>query len=106
MEIIRGTAPGALADLPVPTHAFIGGSSGELREILRLLLDKNPGVRIVINAITLETLTEALAALRELPFREVDIASVNVAKSRSVASYHMMTAHNPVYVISATGNPG
>ena len=106
MEIIEGKAPGALADLPVPTHAFIGGSSGELREILRLLLDKNPGVRIVINAITLETLTEALAALRELPFREVDIASVNVAKSRSVASYHMMTAHNPVYVISATGNPG
>nr|WP_051527069.1 precorrin-6y C5,15-methyltransferase (decarboxylating) subunit CbiE [[Eubacterium] cellulosolvens] len=104
MEIIEGTAPGALEDLPAPTHAFIGGSSGELRDILRLLLDKNPKIRVVINAITLETLTEALTALRELPFTDVDIACVNVSKARSVARYHMMTAHNPVYVIAADGN--
>lgn len=37
-----GTAPEALTDLPAPTHAFIGGSSGNMKEILKLLLDRNP----------------------------------------------------------------
>ena len=54
-----------MVELPVPTHAFIGGSSGNMNEIIRLLLDKNPGVRIVINCITLETVTEAMNAIRD-----------------------------------------
>lgn len=28
LEIVEGLAPEACVDLPVPTHAFIGGSSG------------------------------------------------------------------------------
>lgn len=40
MEIVAGTAPEALEELPAPTHAFIGGSSGNLKEIVRLLLKK------------------------------------------------------------------
>ena len=39
LEIIKGEAPEALKELPVPTHAFIGGSSGNLKEIVALLLD-------------------------------------------------------------------
>ena len=49
LEIIKGEAPEALKELPVPTHAFIGGSSGNLKEIVALLLEKNRDVRIVIN---------------------------------------------------------
>ncbi len=60
LEIIKGEAPQALENLPAPTHAFIGGSSGNLKEIVALLLGKNPQVRIVINCITLETISEAL----------------------------------------------
>lgn len=51
LHIIRGLAPEALADLPAPTHVFIGGSSGNLKEILEVVLAKNPHVRIVINAL-------------------------------------------------------
>ena len=49
LEIVEGLAPEALKDLPAPTHAFIGGSSGNLKEIVKLLLEKNSHVRIVIN---------------------------------------------------------
>ncbi len=42
-EIVPGTAPEAMVELPVPTHAFIGGSSGNMNEIIRLLLDKKSG---------------------------------------------------------------
>lgn len=58
MRIIAGTAPEAMEELPAPTHAFIGGSSGNMKEIVELLLEKNPQVRMVINCITLETVGE------------------------------------------------
>lgn len=103
LDIISGTAPEALKDLPVPTHAFIGGSSGNLREILQLLLEKNPEIRVVVNCITLETVAEALACVKNLPVEDVDIAQVNVAKGKIAGAYHLMMGLNPVYVISFTG---
>lgn len=103
LEIIQGLAPEACEELPVPTHAFIGGSSGNLKEILELLLAKNPAVRVVINCITLETVAEAVEAVRTLPVEDVDIAQVNVAKGRKAGPYHLMMGQNPVYVISFTG---
>ena len=106
LHIIRGLAPEALADLPAPTHVFIGGSSGNLKEILEAVLAKNPHVRIVINAIALETVAEALDCLKTLPVKETDVAAVSVAKAKELGRYHMMMGQNPVYVISCTGgNP-
>ncbi len=103
MEVICGAAPEALADLPAPTHVFVGGSSGNLREILAAALEKNAAARIVINAITLETVSESLRAVEEFSLEDVDVASVTVAKSRDVGKYHMMTGQNPVYVIAGGG---
>ena len=37
MEIIEALAPEGLEELPVPTHAFIGGSGGRLMDILQTL---------------------------------------------------------------------
>ena len=62
LEIVPGRAPEVLKELPAPTHAFIGGSSGSLKAILRTLLRKNPQVRVVVNCITLETVQEVLTA--------------------------------------------
>ncbi|URW84956.1 hypothetical protein M5E86_13455 [Blautia wexlerae] len=73
LEIVEGLAPEALKDLPAPTHAFIGGSSGNLKEIVKLLLEKNSHVRIVINCITLETVSEALETAKEFGFEENEI---------------------------------
>jgi len=42
MEIIEALAPEGLEELPVPTHAFIGGSGGRLMDILQTLYRKNP----------------------------------------------------------------
>ena len=58
MEIIEALAPEGLEELPVPTHAFIGGSGGRLMDILQTLYRKNPHMRIVINAISMETIAE------------------------------------------------
>lgn len=106
LEVIEGTAPEALIDLEPPTHAFIGGSSGNLREILELLLKKNPSVRIVMNAITLETVGEMLSCIKELPFQDVEITSLSAARSKKAGSYHLMMGLNPVTIVSAAGDAG
>lgn len=103
MEIVEGYAPEALEELPAPTHAFIGGSSGNLKEICELLLKKNPEVRLVMNAITLETVGEALQVLKELPVEHQEIVQMTVSRSKEVGRYHMMMGQNPVYIISCGG---
>ena len=95
-----------MVELPVPTHAFIGGSSGNMNEIIRLLLDKNPKVRIVINCITLETVTEAMNAIRDFSLTDVDIVQLSAARSKSIGRYHMMMGENPIYIISCSGKRG
>lgn len=103
LKIIPGTAPETMVELPVPTHAFIGGSSGNMNEIVKLLLKKNPKVRIVINCITLETVTEAMNAIRDFDLTDVDIVQLGAARSKSIGRYHMMMGENPIYIISCSG---
>lgn len=100
LTVVNGTAPSALCGLPAPTHAFIGGSSGNLREILMLLVSKNPDVRIVINCITLETVTEALKALKDFEFEEKEIVQLGVSRAKELGSYHLMMGENPIYIIT------
>ena len=100
LEIIERLAPEALKDLPVPTHAFIGGSSGNLKEIVQILIEKNPQVRIVINCITLETVSEALETAKEFGFEENEIVQLSAARSKAIGRYHMMMGENPIYIIT------
>lgn len=103
LAIIPGVAPEAMTELPAPTHAFIGGSSGNMQDIINLLLEKNPKVRIVINCITLETVTETMNAIRDFGLEDVDIVQLAAARSKSIGRYHMMMGENPIYIISCSG---
>lgn len=100
LEIIKGEAPQALENLPAPTHAFIGGSSGNLKEIVALLLGKNPQVRIVINCITLETISEALDVLKEYGFQQREVVQLAASRSKEIGRYHLMMGENPIYIIT------
>ncbi|MBC5688409.1 precorrin-6Y C5,15-methyltransferase (decarboxylating) subunit CbiT [Mediterraneibacter sp. NSJ-55] len=106
MEIVQGTAPEAMEGLEQPSHIFIGGSSGNLKEILYTALTKNPKVRIVMTAISLETVKEAVEAMEEGLLPSAEVVQITVAKSRKLGSFHMMMGENPVYVISAGGEEG
>lgn len=100
LEIIKGEAPEALVELPAPTHAFIGGSSGNLKEIVALLLEKNRDVRIVINCITLETISEALDVLKEYDFEDREVVQLAASRSKEIGRYHLMMGENPIYIIT------
>ncbi|WP_242839663.1 precorrin-6Y C5,15-methyltransferase (decarboxylating) subunit CbiT [Desulfofundulus thermocisternus] len=100
IEVIEGRAPEALLPLPVPQRVFIGGSGGKLEEIINLLqIRLNPGARVVINALTLETLTRILVLLDQLPWKK-EVVQVSVTRAVSRGNYHLLHALNPVWIIA------
>ncbi len=106
LKVVSGQAPAALIDLPAPDRAFIGGSQGNMSKILKLLIEKNPRIRVVINAITLETLTEAMDCFRMLGFEDMEIVQISAARSKELGKYHMMMGLNPVFIISGQKGEG
>lgn len=102
IQIVQGTAPEALKGLEPPTHAFIGGSSGELREILAVLNEKAGRMHIVINAVSLETIAEIQSSLKDFRISELSVEQISVSRSRELGNYHLMTAENPVMIASFT----
>ncbi len=102
MQVIEAYAPEGLEDLPAPTHAFIGGSGGHLKEILETLYRKNPRMRVVINAISMETIAELKEALESFPVEEAEIVQMQVNRVKKIGSYHMPQAENPVWICSFT----
>ncbi len=100
LEVVEGTAPEALKELEPPTHVFIGGSSGNLKEILTCVKEKNPHVRIVLNAISLETVKEAMEAAEEGILKDPEIVQIMASRSKKLGAYHMMMGMNPVYIIT------
>lgn len=98
LEIVEGLAPEALEKLPAPNKVFIGGSKGNMREIVETILLKNPQVKFVINAIALETLNEVMNIFKELDFEMRDIIQLAVTRTKKIASYTMLDAINPIFI--------
>ncbi len=113
ITVIGGTAPECFkhpkdtgASLPVPTHAFIGGSGGNLSEIIRWLYDVNPSVRVVLTAVTIETLMQITDICEKFSLPDPEIVQVQVSKAKKTGSVHMMQGRNPVYIITIPGSAG
>lgn len=101
LTVVCGTAPECLKPLPAPTHAFIGGSSGKMLDIIREIRSKNPAARFVVTAVTLETIALAVQIKSQYPeYEDMEIIMVQVSRSRPLGGYHLMSAENPVYIIS------
>lgn len=106
LEIIPGDAPAACEMLSAPTHVFLGGSSGRLRGIIDLLLEKNPGVRIAAAAVTLESAAELTALMKDPRFAECSVVCLTAARGREAGAYHLMMGQNPVYLFLFQGRRG
>ena len=100
LTVVPGIAPEACSDLPAPTHAFIGGSSGNMKEIIDLLLEKNPRVRIVATAITLESIAELTMCCKQFGFTYTEVVSMSVARNRKAGPYNLMTGQNPIFIFT------
>lgn len=90
---VCGRAENTLKELPAPDCVFIGGSGGELSEIVSATVTKNPSVRIVMTAVSLETLAESKC------LGEREITEISAARTVRAGRYTMLRGENPVFVI-------
>lgn len=103
VEAILGIAPEALDGLPAADVILIGGSGGRLPDILNYadtLL--KPRGRLVITAVTVETLSTALTIMRGKKEYDVDACCVQVTKIQAVGASNMFKALNPIYIIACS----
>lgn len=102
-EVILSKAQDILPLLPQVDAIIIGGTWGNIEQIIRLSIDKlKKGGRLVIDTILIETMYKALTTINEARLDEVDVTQVIIAKARKVTTGTMMLARNPVMIISAT----
>ena len=98
-KLIDGEAPEALIGLPAPDRVFIGGSGGNLEEIISLCAAQlKPAGRIVVSAVLEKTANDAPRFLHNEGF-EVEISRVSVSRF----TYPQMAEKefNPITIIAA-----
>ena len=85
-------------DVPPPDKVFIGGAGGNIAAVLDAALAGGSSPRVVITAVTPETLHEAMTALRERGMT-VDVTQISAVRTKLVGSHRMFDAQNPVFII-------
>ena len=101
LEVIAGEALENIKKMPAPDCVFVGGSGGDLCEMLDIIYSKNSACRVVMNAITIETLAEVTAYYNARKDYELEVVNVFAARSKKLGNYNLMMAQNPVYVMTA-----
>ena len=99
--LINDKAPAGMNGWPAPDAIFIGGSGGELDELIRIGLQrlKQDGW-LIMNFVTFENLNVALATLGELG-ATWDVTQLQASRSQPILHMHRLQAENPVWVVSA-----
>ena len=95
---IKAEAPDYPEDIEVPDAAFVGGSGGRLKEIVLDLKKRNPHIRIVINAVTLETVSIIKELLEDDDIKNSEMIQLSVSRVQKIGAHHMLRAETPVYV--------
>lgn len=98
IQVIESDASHAAETLPVPDCVFIGGSGGELEKIINLAYNKNSSVKLVVTAVSLETLTDCMAIFEKLGLT-AEITQIAVTRTKKIGSHTMLSAENPVYIV-------
>jgi cobalt-precorrin-6B (C15)-methyltransferase len=98
IHVTLGEAPRDLPREITFTAAFVGGGGRDLPKIVPEVLKLvKPGGRVVIDVVTLETLS-ALTPLLEGLNHEVVL--LHVARGRKVGGYTILSPLNPVFVVT------
>lgn len=101
LTVVAGEASKNLEAMPVPDCVFIGGSGGNLCKMLDCIYSKNASCRVVVNAITVETLIEVVEYYKQREGYALDIVNVFAARAKKLGAYNLMMSQNPVYIMTA-----
>lgn len=101
IRAVLGEIPEALSALPAPDSVFIGGASGRIGAVLNEVYSRDPRAAVTATAVSLETLNEAIAAFGEHGISP-QIVQTAAARAKRLGSHTMLSAENPIFIISAT----
>lgn len=101
ITIVHGKAPEGLETFPDPDAIFIGGTGGEMSQLIyTCCLRLKKGGRIVLNAATIENLYRANEAFAQAGF-QTTITHTQISRSKQILGMHRFAPLNPVYIITA-----
>ena len=101
VKVIATEAPKGLDELPNCDVVFIGGSGKHMFEILDIIDSKlNEGGRIIVNAVTIQTISEITKYMKQKENYIYEAIQVQVNRLRQIGSYDMFNAQNPVYIVT------
>ena len=55
---------------------------------------------MVISAITVESVSEALTGLKECGFEDIEIIQAAISRSKTAGTKHLMMGMNPITIVS------
>ena len=101
VKVIATEAPKGLDELPNCDVVFIGGSGKHMFEILDIIDSKlNEGGRIIVNAVTIQTISEITTYMKQKESYTYEAIQVQVNRLRQIGSYDMFNAQNQVYIVT------
>ncbi len=100
--VVETMAPDGLDALPKADACFIGGSRGNLGKILETLRAINPAMRVVMNAVSMDSICEMYGLLKSFVVRDLSITQISVTKTKEIGQYQMLNANNPVFLFAFT----
>lgn len=99
--LLHGKAPEGLQAWADPDAVFVGGSGGELAELITLILKRlQPQGWLVMNFVTIENLGVAVATLKAQG-ATWDVLQLQASRSKPILHMHRMAAENPVWIVCA-----
>lgn len=99
--LLHGKAPEGLQAWADPDAVFVGGSGGELAELIALILKRlQPQGWLVMNFVTIENLGVAVATLKAQG-ATWDVLQLQASRSKPILHMHRMAAENPVWIVCA-----
>jgi len=100
-HLINNKAPLGLENWPTPDAIFVGGTGGELADLIHLCLNRlSPEGWLVMNFVTIENMTTAIETLKKLD-THWDMTQLQASRSHAILHMYRMQAENPVWVVSA-----
>lgn len=102
VNIMQGAAPAVLNGIKKADCIFIGGSGGNLLEILKWSNEHlKSGGRIVCNSITLDSFNTINNYLSNSNFTKLNIIQASITKLEKIGNSKLFKANNPIFIIAA-----
>jgi len=107
VQVVEGEAPQALETLEDPDAVFIGGSGGQLEEIVSLVGERlAPGGMVVANIIALDRASEAHKLMNNMGLL-TNMTMVSASRGKALPDGSTrLEALNPVFIITGQKDSG